>query len=538
MDNLDELLDKILQDKQLRAECLPELPSFWCDFYFPEDFKTPDDYEEIIDWIDNGGNLIWFWYRGCAKTSKIRKWLCKRIAKKQNNFIRWTSYDVGKAEDNITSISNMLIGDTDSLFVYDYGRLYYDNTPFSPFKQKTQKRTSGFISSNGVIVKANSIRKSTRWLNQFIGKKSVRPDLDILDDIDDDENTENPKTITKNLKKIKGAIFGGSTGQKIILGNTINEDWILPRLAEEYKDNKRWKIVYTKLINDDGSIHRPERFVATDTEAEYKNIGKPVEQRVVSIESLRAEAGRDWFGANYMLIPLRNGVPIIEEQWCKTEQYVPIHHGHRTYLSIDNAESEEDGSDPIGLTVGTWMPEQNKWNIRYSGKLTWRNKDLGKVEEKIKWLYDKYHLDWIIIENKAGGITLRKHLLQKNYGRAIYLFDPGKYSKIWRLRKVQPLMEGGRIVFDIDVDESFIKELIKFPNIEHDDRIDSFTALILYHKWFLMKIEEEEQKKEDWNSIESAQKKDKPKEINTEDRVSALMNKYQKPGSSRFTKDF
>jgi hypothetical protein len=65
----------------------------------------------------------------------------------------------------------MLIGDEDSMFVYDYGRLYYDNMPFSQFKQKTQKRTSGFVSTNGVIVKANSIRKSTRGLNQFLGKK-------------------------------------------------------------------------------------------------------------------------------------------------------------------------------------------------------------------------------------------------------------------------------------------------------------------------------------------------------------------------------
>ena len=87
--------------------------------------------------------------------------------------------------------------------------------------------------------------------------------------------------------------------------------------------------------------------------------------KVVSIEALRAEAGRDWFGANYLLIPLRNGVSIIEEQWCKTEKYVPITYGHKTYISIDNAESEKDGSDPIGITVGTWMPELNKWNIRY-----------------------------------------------------------------------------------------------------------------------------------------------------------------------------
>jgi phage terminase large subunit-like protein len=62
---------------------------------------------------------------------------------------------------------------------------------------------------------------------------------------------------------------------------------------------------------------------------------------------------------------------------------------------------------------------------------------------------------------------------------------------------VQPLLEGKHIVFDEDFDESFIRELVKFPNIDHDDRVDSFTALILYHKQFLMKIEAENQKQED-----------------------------------------
>ena len=57
-------------------------------------------------------------------------------------------------------------------------------------------------------------------------------------------------------------------------------------------------------------------------------------------------------------------------------------------------------------------------------------------------------------------------------------------------------MEAHRIVFDEDVDETFIKELVKFPNIEHDDVVDSYSALILYHKQFLMKIEAEDQKQE------------------------------------------
>jgi hypothetical protein len=366
-----DIFDEIMEDKKLRSIVLAEDTMFWLDFYFTDEFGTPLVYKEILDWIDKGGNLIWFGYRWCAKTSIIRKRLCKRIATKQNKFIRWTSYDVSKSEDNITSISNMLIWSDDSLFVHDYGRLYYNEPSFSLYKQKEQKRTSWFVTSNGVIVKANSVKKSTRWLNVFIRNQSLRPDLDILDDIDDDENTQNPNIIAKTYNKVKGAIFGGGTGQKIILGNTINEDGVLPRLAEDYKDNKRRKVVYTKFY-DNWWYSRPERYVKTQAEADKINKDRlDPATHVLSEEAIYAEQGRDWFGANYLLVPLRWDVPIIEEQWIKYEHFNRLHHGDIVYCSIDNAESEKDGSDPIGITIGAWREAERKRFILHSEELKW-----------------------------------------------------------------------------------------------------------------------------------------------------------------------
>ena len=530
-----DVLDEILVDKTLRAMLLPEEPMFWLDFYFVDEFWTPQDYEEIIDWIEKWKNLIWFWYRGCAKTSIIRKRICKNIAIKKNKFVRWTSYDVQKAEDNITSISNMLIGTPESLFINDYWRLYYNESVMNAlFRQKEQKRTSWFNATNWVVVKANSVKKSTRWLNVFIRNKSIRPDLDVLDDIDDDENTQNPNIITKTYNKVKGAIFGWSVGQKIILWNTINEDWVLPRLANDVKDNPRRKVVYTKFLKDDGSLHRPERFVRTRAEADVLNT-KLWQNLIQSLEDIREEQGRDRFGANYMLVPLRTWVSVIEEERIRYKDYVPINYWHQTYISVDNAESENDNTDPIWLSVWTWMPEKGKRNIRYSWQLKWRQKDLKRVEDKLVRLSETYNTKNFIIENKAGWITLRKYLIQKHPDWQIFLYDPRKLSKIWRLRQVQPYIESSKIEFSPDIDQSFIKELVKFPNIDNDDRIDAFTALILKHKNSLMQMEKENEV--NTKSIESWPKNNIPNKDNSKDRALELINKYT-PKKNLLNNDF
>ena len=521
----------MIQDRKLRSIMVAEDTMFWLDFYFTDAFGTPESYQDIIDWIDSWGNIIWFWYRWCAKTSVVRKRLCKRIALKQNKFIRWTSYDVSKSEDNITSISNMLIGSEHSPFVKDYGRLYYNESTFSLYKQKEQKRTSGFVTSNGVVVKANSVKKSTRWLNVFIRDQSLRPDLDILDDIDDDENTQNPKIISKTYNKVKGAIFGGGTWQKIILWNTINEDWVLPRLAEDYKNSKRRKIVYTKL-RDWNQFSRPERFVKTQEEAEKINAKRPdSDTHVMSEEELYAEQGRDWFWANYMLVPLRGDVPIIEEQRIRYEHYQALRHGDKVFWSIDNAESEKDGSDPIGIVIGVYRPSEKKRWILHAERLKWRQKDQKRVEERLEFLQKQFKIEEWIIENKAWGITMRKNLIRR-FSRLVHSYDPRKNTKIGRLRQVQPNIEGANAVFAPDIDQDFIKEMVKFPNVLHDDRVDAFTSLLLKMKNWLDLLETQNTK-----SIETHQKNDIPKQDEAVTKAQELINKYT-PNKSHFTRDF
>jgi len=129
-------------------------------------------------------------------------------------------------------------------------------------------------------------------------------------------------------------------------------------------------------------------------------------------------------------------------------------------------------------------------------------------------------------------MTLRKYLLTKHPNWIIHLYDPWRKSKIGRLRECQPYLEGGAVEFSPDIDQKFITQLIKFPNVEHDDRVDSFTAIILKFKYHLDKIE-----KENTKSIESKPKNDIPWEERTKSKAQELIDKYS-PKKSFFTKDF
>lgn len=91
---------------------------------------------------------------------------------------------------------------------------------------------------------------------------SARPTLLILDDIDVSKSVSNIEIIQQNEKKILGETISAldPLRRKIIfLGNTINEDGIVPRFRNNYKDSPNWDIFHQPLVKDNIN-QRPEVF--------------------------------------------------------------------------------------------------------------------------------------------------------------------------------------------------------------------------------------------------------------------------------------
>jgi hypothetical protein len=405
--------------------------------------------------------------------------ICRRIATKKRKLIRWTSYEWEKASDNISSISNMIIWSPQSLFIKEYWSLYAsDDSVSKEFKQKEQKRMTWFSTKNGVIVKANSLRKSARWLSIYLWDQTLRPDCEILDDVDDDENTKSVTQIDKNFQKINSSILWGSTWQVIFLGNVIHEDWVWPRMVETFKNDPNYMIVRTRIINDDWTPQRPERFVLTDEQAEEKNktIYEP-ENHIVSIESLKR---KPYFMSNYMLEPIVEWEKIIDKHWIKYKR-IPKHWQQLRVMSIDNAESEKVGTARIWITVCTVDMINQFIHFNYARWLEWKEKNLTNVWNVINSLYHEYDINTpILIENGWGWLSLKNYLVSE-YSLPCSMFKT-KMDKAQRLRTCSPYIESWAVSFELWIDPELEKELTTFPNYIYKDLMDSLTGSVLAYK--------------------------------------------------------
>jgi len=83
------------------------------------------------------------------------------------------------------------------------------------------------------------------------------------------------------------------------------------------------------------------------------------------------------------------------------------------------------------------------------------------------------------------------------------------------------------VVFSPDIDQAFIKQLIKFPNVQFDDRTDSMTALILKFIYQLRQAERQNIKSPDQKSVELPNKNDIPTEKKSISKAQELIDKYK-----------
>ena len=107
---------------------------------------------------------------------------------------------------------------------------------------------------------------------------------------------------------------------------------------------------------------------------------------------------------------------------------------------------------------------------------------LGYVKEKelLKTLNNMDRSIGQIIEEKANGAALYQDLRMDVPG--LIAFDPGTNSKAQRLGLASVYLQSGAVRFvKNDHTDYLISQLIKFPFVVHDDIVDAFSQLVLYH---------------------------------------------------------
>jgi predicted phage terminase large subunit-like protein len=253
----------------------------WWFLYFREDFIVllATFHYDWIEALFSGKNVMLEWFRWSIKTTTVLAATTFKIANWFTKFVVWQSYEDTASSNNTTNIARMLMN---KRLEADYGKLF--QLTWWKKEDLEKKSVSNFDTTNGVKVRAASLWQKLRWAVS----KTDRPDLLIVDDIDVSDSVRNKDVIDKNYEKITWETFWAMTktweARIYFLGNTINQDWIVPRFRKEKKGTKNWIVFHQPLIIDN---EVQWDFFTEDTLEKIKEDEWPVA-----------------FNQNYLLIPI------------------------------------------------------------------------------------------------------------------------------------------------------------------------------------------------------------------------------------------
>ncbi len=406
------------------------------------------------------GEIIAF--RGSAKTTiSMLLYPIWMMLKEKKHFIVLISDTFEQIKDHIYNIKNEL--ENNELLIRDFGR--FDIL-------ESNKRKDEWKSASIIIPRfdAKIVGKSTGQKVRGIRYKQYRPDLVVIDDVEDLEMVRTKEQRDKTYRWLTGNVIpAGERGRTkyILIGNLLHADGIMNRIKKEILEGKRdGKVMEFPLIDSEGKIAWLGKYPdMAAIEAEKKQVGgsSPIGMRA-------------WF-REYLLKLVPEEGQVIKDEWIKSYDEIPK--GADTKgTGVDLAISKKDTADFTTMVSGKLaaingqpkiyiMP--NPVNERLSGFETTErarnvSKGLGNGVPTQLWVEDVAYQKMQIEAMQRAGLPV-KGIKTTTDKRA-------------RLMSVSSYVENGTVVFPKTGCEDLILQLVGFGVEEYDDLVDGFILLI------------------------------------------------------------
>lgn len=478
-----------LQDRVVRIESMRDnFPLFFA-YHFGREFM--DFHIDRMHSLQGDINTFIEWFRASRKTTIVKWYIIWCIVYKKYSYIVWQSYEDTASTGNVTDIAKMLFVKS---IVIDYWQLFPLNSSIEDFSKKTQWN---FDTTNKIRVQSRSLKQTARWLNEFdiLEWQTERPDLLILDDVDVNDSVMNPAIINKNYNKITGELFGAMDplhNKKVVLGNTILEDGVVPRLRSLYENSSNWDVFHQPLIK--GWINLwPEVF--TDE----------------IIEKLQ----EDWkiaFQQNYLLIPTSWGTGVFVRDYF--DYFLTSHfemvdsplkkHDIRRWIFVDPAFSTSTKSDDaVVILLGEHKISKQYFLIDWYGGTS----APSSTRSKLLAMYHRNEMSGIKIDfvhcedapiNKDQTEfvkALREELIENKIECPFYTTIPAQRKSIRITDTLEPVFSMRGVKFNRNLDHKFLikleSQLLDHPLAEHDDHSDCLAQGVAF---FRKRPEKKEQK--------------------------------------------
>lgn len=308
------------------------------------------------------------------------------------------------------------------------------------------------LTTTGIRLAARGAGQSLRGLRQ----RQFRPDLVVLDDVENDEAVDSPERREKLLVWFKRAVMNlGKTCQVFVVGTILHYDSLLAKLLgdEEFP-------TFTKRL-----------YIAVDDDWSQESVLWPQKWPIEALRAKEQDIGIVDFDQEYRNRPINQATQVFREEWFKQHQFTwETIKGARLdkVLGIDPAISLKQKADFFGsVTIG----------IDRSGFILVTRAEQKKIPfpDQVKHICERHDAEKpaaIGIESVAYQRSLKQRLDEvsretRRYMTIVEVEAPG--DKFARISTLAPLVENGTIRFCLDGSQAvLIKQLLFLGKIKDD----------------------------------------------------------------------
>lgn len=317
------------------------------------------------------------------------------------------------------------------------------------------------VTVTGIRISARGAGQSLRGLRQ----RAARPDLVILDDLENDQTVENPESRKKLMQWFKRAVLNlGKYCQFLIVGTILHHDSLLANLLKEDQFARFVKRLY-EAVDDTWQadlVLWPMRWPLEALKLKFEDIGpadfdQEFRNRPVSVETQTFL--EDWFEAHYFTD---------EDMVGKT---------FRKLTGFDPAIKQTQKADLFA--EGTICVDSNDGTI-FVTRAQGRRIPFHQQVDRVMSVYSADRPAQVLIETIAYQEALKTEVERRSKEENLYIpiIEVKPHTdKLMRIASLAPLIENGTLRFRREQRDA-IRQFVQFPKADHDDIPDILAQLV------------------------------------------------------------
>jgi predicted phage terminase large subunit-like protein len=464
MENKEEMVDIMIADRKVRKEIVSKSHAWFFHFYFPHyiKYEMAPFHEKMFIFTEdpNVKNAVIVAFRNSAKSTlfSLSFPIWAILGEQKIKHVLLLSGTQQKAQTLLQHIKREF--ETNRMLQSDLG----------PFREEKNiwNTTSLYVPKYDAIITCGSVEQSIR----SIRFKQYRPQLIILDDIDDLESVKTKESRDKMDNWLTGEVIpaGDETTRLFVVGNLLHNDSVVKRLEKRIETGQMLGQILSVPVLDD---NEQPTWVG-----KYKNV-----EEIKNDKLAKGLTETSW-QREYMLKILPEDDQLVSESDIKYYDAIPPKESYTGYrfavTSVDLAISQRESADYTAMVSAQVFgyckdrkiyilpnPVNAKMGVSESiQKADDISRSLGNGISTFVWVEDVAYQKAYIEIGKEKGMLIS----------GVSLDGRDKYS---RLSSAASLIKSGDILFPRNGCENLINQIIGFGVEKHDDLVDAFTLIVL-----------------------------------------------------------